>query len=498
MADGEKTIQLKKDWAKGYSRKGAALELLERFEEAAKVYEEGLQYDSSNVQLRDSLGKVKERLNEAQNDFKNPFSNPQFLANLASNPKTRALLGDPEMQQLLQGLQQNPNDLQKLLNHPKGSQLLSAMFGGMGMDGADVEMSEEPPKRAASPPPPVKKEEPKKNDKAKQEDAKRANMTEEQRKAEDEKEFGNAAYKKRDFDTAIKHYDAAIELDKNNMSYLTNKAAVYFEKAEYDSCIELCQKAVEVGRENKAEYSTIAKALSRIGNSYAKKKDLQNALNYYNKSLSEHRTEDVLKKKQAIEKEIKEQERLAYVNPELAEEEKNKGNDSFKKGDFPTAMKHYTEAIKRNPNDAKLYRNRAACYTKLMEFQLALRDCDEAIKLDPTFIKAYLQKGSTLQVLKEPAKAISAYSKALELDPNCQEAIEGYRTCSIETNSNPEEVRKRAMQDPEVQDILRDPAMRMILEQMQSDPRAAQDHLKNPEIRTKLQKLIESGLIQVR
>lgn len=54
------------------------------------------------------------------------------------------------------------------------------------------------------------------------------------------------------------------------------------------------------------------------------------------------------------------------------------------------------------------------------------------------------------------------------------------------------------MQDPEVQEILRDPAMRLILEQMQSDRQAVQDHLKNPEIRAKIQKLIECGLIQVR
>jgi len=64
-------------------------------------------------------------------------------------------------------------------------------------------------------------------------------------------------------------------------------------------------------------------------------------------------------------------------------------------------------------------------------------------------------------------------------------------------SSNPEEVRKNAMTDPEIQQILRDPAMRTILEQMQSDPKALMDHLKNPEVAAKINKLLESGLISI-
>jgi stress-induced-phosphoprotein 1 len=42
-------------------------------------------------------------------------------------------------------------------------------------------------------------------------------------------------------------------------------------------------------------------------------------------------------------------------------------------------------------------------------------------------------------------------------------------------DNDPEVVKKRAMQDPEVQSILADPAMQLILGQMQKDPKALQE-----------------------
>lgn len=69
-----------------------------------------------------------------------------------------------------------------------------------------------------------------------------------------------------------------------------------------------------------------------MASAYAKLNDLPNAKTYYQKSLTEHRTPESLSKLSEIEKQLKEIERTAYLNPELALEEKNKGNQLFQKG----------------------------------------------------------------------------------------------------------------------------------------------------------------------
>lgn len=90
-------------------------------------------------------------------------------------------------------------------------------------------------------------------------------------------------------------------------------------------------------------------------------------------------------------------------------------------------------------------------------------------------MKGYIRKGYALLAAKEHAKAQAAFQKALEIDENNKEAIEGYRKCCM--SSSPEDIRKRAMADPEIQKILADPAMQMILQQMQNDPKALHEYV---------------------
>uniref|UniRef100_A0A672NWU1 Stress-induced-phosphoprotein 1 n=1 Tax=Sinocyclocheilus grahami TaxID=75366 RepID=A0A672NWU1_SINGR len=486
LRDACQTVTIKPDWGKGYSRKAAALEFLGRLEDAKATYQEGLRREPTNQQLKEGLQNIEARL--AERKMMNPFSVPNLFEKLEGDPRTRALLSDPSYRELLEQLRIKPSELGARLQDPRVMTTLSVLLGLdlAGMDEEDEVTPPPPPKpRETAPPPPPKEE----------------GLPENKRMALREKELGNAAYKKKDFAAALKHYGEALKQDPTNMTYLSNQAAVHFEEGEFEKCRELCEKAIELGRENREDYRQIAKAYARIGNSYFKQEKHKEAVQFFNKSLTEHRIPEVLKKCQQAEKFLKEQEKQAYINPDLALEEKNQGNDAFQKGDYPLAMKHYSEAIKRNPYDAKLFSNRAACYTKLLEFQLALKDCEECIKLDPSFIKGYTRKGAALEAMKDFSKAMDVYQRALELDSNSKEASEGLQRCVVSQamrNDSPEDVKRRAMSDPEVQQIMSDPAMRLILEQMQKDPQALSDHLKNPVIAQKIQKLIDVGLIAIR
>ncbi|XP_068632473.1 stress-induced-phosphoprotein 1 [Battus philenor] len=483
LEDANKTVLLNPSWSKGYSRKGSALAYLGRHEEAIAVYEKGLELEPGNQQLVTGLAEVRKHAEASKSKVTEVFEK------LRANPQTREWLKDPEYVKIVEKLAVNPFDKKLLEGNVSDPRIISAISVILGIE-LGTPMDVDPPASEPEPPTPKpKKEEP---PKPKYED-----VPENRRKALQEKDLGNECYKKKDFDSAIKHYQQAIEYDSTDITFYTNMAAVYFEQKEYEKCIKECERAIDIGRENRADFKLIAKAFTRIGNAYKKMEQWKLAKTYFEKSMSEHRTPEIKTLLSEVERRIAEEEKKAYIDPVKSEQEKELGNEYFKKGDYSTAVKHYTEAIKRNPDEAKLYSNRAACYTKLAAFDLGLKDCEQCCKLDPKFIKGWIRKGKILQGMQQPSKALTAYQKALELDPSNAEALEGYRACSTQLNSNPEEVRKRAMADPEVQQILSDPAMRCILEQMQQDPHALQDHLRNPDIAAKIHKLLESGLIAI-
>ncbi|GAV75611.1 TPR_1 domain-containing protein/TPR_11 domain-containing protein [Cephalotus follicularis] len=523
LADAKKTVDLKPDWPKGYSRLGAAYLGLNLYQDAIDAYKKGLKIDPNNEALKSGLADAQSAASRPrsapQNPFGDAFSGPEMWPKLAADPTTRAYLQQPDFVKMMQDIQRNPNNLNQYFKDPRVMQafgvLLNVKIKTPGENDMDVPMdpeSESPPAKKADTGRGERKQVEEKEEDVPMEVAEEEREKKERKeKAVKEKELGNAAYKKKDFDAAIEHYTNAMELDDEDISYLTNRAAVYLEMGKYEECIQDCEKAVERGRELRSDFKMIARALTRKGTALVKiakcSKDYEPAIETFQKALTEHRNPDTLKKLNEAEKAKKDLEQQDYFDPNLADEEREKGNEFFKQQKYPEAIKHYTESLRRNPKDSKAYSNRAACYTKLGALPEGLKDAEKCIELDPTFSKGYNRKGAIQFFMKEYDKALETYQEGLKHDPQNQELLDGVRRFVEQIRKasrgdiSPEDLKERqakGMQDPEVQNILSDPVMRQVLSDFQENPKAAQDHMKNPMVMQKIQKLVSAGIVQIR
>lgn len=507
LKDADKCIEIKPDWVKGYTRKGAALHKKRDYEEAVKAYEDGLKVDPSNAACSSGLEEVKKAM--SSNTF-NPLASafgPDMFGKIATNPRISHFLQDPEFLQKLQEIQKDPSKMNQYLQDQRVMTVLAELMG-LNMSGPENGDNHQPEPSSTSESSP-KPEEPKPEEP--KPEVPEENLTEEElaqkksREAADEaKARGNSFYKKKQFDEAIACYNEAFEKDPTNMLYLSNLAAVYLEKGDLDECIAKCKKAIEVGRENRADYSIIAKAYTRIGNAYLKmeetEENLQNAIDAYENAQVEFRTKVVDKKIKDTQKKLKKAKELAYIDPDKAEKAKAEGNEFFKSGEFPKAVERYTEAIKRNPENAIYYANRAAAYTKLTSFMEAKKDCEKALDLDPKYVKAWTRMAAIQFLMKEYHKARQSYEKGLEIDPNNEECKSGLQSviARIQSGGSDEERARHGLADPEIQAILRDPVMQQVLNDFQTDPQGAQRHLQNADIMGKIEKLIEAGVLQTK
>lgn len=508
LADADKTVELKADWPKGHSRRGAALFGLARYADAKAAYEAAAKLEPANAAHQESIRECEQALAGGEaggNPLEAVFRDPQLIGKLAANPRVAPLLAQPGTLEKLQQLQQNPSLVNMFISD---AQIQPIIFAALGLDERMAQASAQ--RDASGAPPPPSQAPPKQQQQ--QQPAKKAEpekpLTEEERAKRDKeaavnarKEAGNAAYKQRDFETAVAEYAAALELDADNVAILCNMAAVQIETGQYQQCLETAERAIETARRIRADYPLVSRALTRKGTALVHLGDLDQAVEAFKKAMTEFRNPETLKKLNEAEKMRKERDERAYLNPEIAAQEKEKGNECFRLNNNPEAVKHYTEAIKRNPSDHVLYSNRAAAYTRLGALNEALADCDKAIAIKPDFVKIYSRKGAVYTLRKEYHNAMEAYRKGLTYDASNEECREGLektlRLIDQSSRGDVDEERVRhAMADPEIQTLMSDPAMRKILQDLSSNPAAAQAHMSNPTVRAKIEKLIAAGIIR--
>lgn len=237
LADAERTVALRPDWAKGCSRLGAARLGLGDAAGAVAAYEKGLALEPSNGALKDGLAHARQARRPAPASgagaIGKVFQGPELWSRMAADPTTRPYLDQPDFMRMLRDVQRNPSSLNNYLSDPRMVQVLSLMLN-LRLPNNDA--PPRPPAQSTPPPPPQQQQhQPETKAREPEPEPEPMEVTEEEKErkerkaaAQEEKEAGNAAYKK-DFETAIQHYTKAMELDDEDVSYLTNRAAVYLE-----------------------------------------------------------------------------------------------------------------------------------------------------------------------------------------------------------------------------------------------------------------------------
>lgn len=505
LADGKKCTEVNPSWAKGYSRHGAALHALKKYDEAVSVYKQGLEIAPTDAGLLgglDEVNKAKTATAAPSNPLGGLFS-PQMMAKLAGNPKFAAKMQNPQFKAKLAMMQTNP---QMMMQDPEMMEVLQAMLGGMGgmpsAPGAGDEQDEEDDVEDVhskfSPTPPSTYAQPSEAKKAKVEEP-AAPVSDTKRRAEAAKARGNDLYKAKQLDEALAAYDEAISIDPTNILYNNNKAAVLIEKGDFDGAIHLCESVLESYKQHRPSYEDRAKVYQRIAAAHLKKKDIAAAIKAYEKSQMETHDRAIQSKIKNLELDLKKQLKEAYIDPVKGAEAKERGNEFFRAGDFPGAIKEYEDAVKRDPTSAAYCNNLAAALVKIMDFNGAKVAVEKSLKNDPKYVKAWAKKGDIEFFMKEYHKSIESYQKGLQLEPGNASCMQGLAKTQrmIHTQDDDPDRAQRGLADPAIQAILSDPVIRNVLNDAQSNPSSIQHAMKDVHVRAKIEKLIAAGVLKV-
>ena len=92
------------------------------------------------------------------------------------------------------------------------------------------------------------------------------------------------------------------------------------------------------------------------------------------------------------------------------------------KGDWQSALEHYTAAIKLDPSNVAARNNRALTYLKLKKYEEAAADCSNVLSSDSSNVKALLRRATAFEGLDFRQTALEDLQQVLKIEPNNADA----------------------------------------------------------------------------
>lgn len=115
------------------------------------------------------------------------------------------------------------------------------------------------------------------------------------------------------------------------MIYYSNKAAVLVNMKKYDEVLAVIDLALEKYPDSKKDFVKLGKLYARKSRAFELKGDIELAIEWIEKSLLENGDWKCKKKLNELLKIKQEKEKQDYIQPELAEQHIQNGNELYKK-----------------------------------------------------------------------------------------------------------------------------------------------------------------------
>ena len=194
----------------------------------------------------------------------------------------------------------------------------------------------------------------------------------------------------RDFKSALKVLDKAIELDPENAFMYEYRAQLKRENNDTDGAIKDFESALAIYPYEKDDYVEVA-------NLYYEKFGKEKVYEYLEEKISQFSSEKEL-----------------YLYLLI-----NKANFEKEYGDYYLCLSdcdRVTNLSQFTPNEkSNIYQVKATCLRQKGDFENAIKSIDCAIELDPNCAQKYMDKGQILGDQKKYEEAISCYKKAEEI-----------------------------------------------------------------------------------
>jgi RNA polymerase sigma factor (sigma-70 family) len=217
-------------------------------------------------------------------------------------------------------------------------------------------------------------------------------------------ERGRASITARHYETAIKDFDHALQLDPKAVAAYFNRGRAHKLQGNYYQALADYDQSLKL-------HPTAAGTYINRGQIYNLKGEYDRAIDDFDHALSINPTKE-----------------LAYTGRALS---------YIDKGSYDLAIADCNRAIALDPSDVKAYLNRGRAYKLKGDYQDAIASYDRAVQLDPGRIMPYVSRGDVYASEGNNAKAIADFNTALSINPGFAPALNRLALAKAQVASTP-------------------------------------------------------------